>query len=486
MLSSALVLCILLPAVGAVVAGLATARAARLIAVIAAGVTAAAAGWAVAANGAATTTVAVSVLTWLGGPGPAPVLGATLDPLAAVLLLVSTVIGFLTVLYATRYLSEGNREHAVAAADQPRFYFWLLLFLAAMTGLALAPNFLQLLFFWELTTVCSWALISYYRSDRSLKAGFKALVMTQLGGACLIAAVAVLFAVGGSSEFSALAALPGGAKTVVFALMMVAAWAKAGQLPFSTWLPDAMEAPTPISAYLHAAAMVKAGVFLMARAASAGWAMPPRLALILGAAALLTLFVALSFYFVQDDLKRLLAYSTVAHLATILLGIALGGMGSVMALRGGVLHLFCHAFAKGLLFFCVGAIAYSTGSRTISTLGGLSRAMPLTATAFFVGVLAVSGVPPFACFWSKLMILSGAAHLGGAVAAVVITLVLLESLISLGWLLYVGQRIFFGAPREAVAAGDPPAAMSVTLLALTAACLLAPAIGLPLVSWVGR
>jgi hydrogenase-4 component D len=429
----------------------------------------------------------VGTLPWLEGMVDVPVLGVLLDPLAAVMLLVATVIGLFTVLYSTHYLREKNREHATGHQGQARYYFWLLLFLASMVGVAVSPNFLQLLIFWELTTVCSWALISFYQDERGLRAGFKALLMTQAGGAFFLIAVLILFASVGSFEFTALARLPVGLRLTVFILLMIAAWAKAAQVPFHTWLPDAMAAPTPISAYLHAAAMVKAGVYLMARSVSAGWAVPPAGAIVLGVMALVTMFVALSYYFVQDDVKRLLAYSTIAHLGYVLLGLAVGGLGSVIAFRGGVLHIVCHGFSKATLFFCAGALAYVTGTRSIAALGGLARSMPLTATAFFVGVLAVAGVPPFACFWSKFMILAGAMELGGALGPVLVVLVLVESLVSFAWMLYVGQKIFLGSvTRVATVHSDPPPAMSAVLLLLVLFCLLAPAIGIPLVEMIGR
>jgi hydrogenase-4 component D len=238
-----------------------------------------------------------------------------------------------------------------------------------------------------------------------------------------------------------------------------------------------MEAPTPISAYLHAAAMVKAGVYLMARAVSSGWAMPEGLGLLLAIMALVTMFVALSFYFVQDDLKRLLAYSTIAHLGYILLGVALGAMGSKVGFQGGVLHILCHGFGNATLF---------TGTRSISALGGLARSMPLTATAFFVGVLAVAGIPPFASFWSKFMILAGAMEIPGFLGPAILVLVLAESLIAFGWMLHVGQKVFFG-PRTELAMGkaDPPAAMMATLVILMIGSLLVPLVGIPLVRWIG-
>ena len=488
MLSTALILMLVVPAVGAVVAGslkwdgprrALSVGVAALVVLIGSYATLAAPGF--------SHRVLLGTLNWLDAMVDEPVLGVLLDPLGAVMLLVATVIGLLTVLYSTHYLREKNREHATGHQGQARYYFWLLLFLASMVGVAVSPNFLQLLIFWELTTVCSWALISFYQDERSLRSGFKALLMTQAGGAFFLVAVLILFASVGSFEFTALARLPDPLRLLVFVLLMIAAWAKAAQVPLHTWLPDAMAAPTPISAYLHAAAMVKAGVYLMARTVSAGWAVPPAGAIALGVMALVTMFIALSYYFVQDDLKRLLAYSTIAHLGYVLLGVAIGGLGSIIGFRGGVLHIVCHGFSKATLFFCAGALAYVTGTRSISALGGLARSMPLTATAFFVGVLAVAGVPPFACFWSKFMILAGAIELGGAIGPILLVLVLVESLVSFAWMLHIGQRVFLGSvKRVAVVRGDPPPAMSMVLLILVLACLLAPAVGIPLVEMIGR
>jgi len=490
MLTAALVLVIVLPVLGAASTRFMAPRSIRGTAVGVSLATALVACWAVWAGWATLgggNRADLVDLDWLPGTVGTGLFGVLLDPLAAVLLLVATVIGFLTVLYSTSYLREGNREHAVGPEGQASYYFWLLAFLASMAGVAVAPNFLQLFFFWELTTVCSWALISYYRSEKSLRAGFKALLMTHAGGLFFLLAILILFARTGSFDFDAPARLEGSLRGWVYGFLMVAAWAKAAQLPFHTWLPDAMEAPTPISAYLHAASMVKAGVFLMARAVSGGWVMSPELGALLAIMALVTVLVALSFYFVQDDLKRLLAYSTIAHLGYVLLGVAMGAMGSTVGFQGGVLHILCHSFAKATLFLCAGALAYATGSRSISALGGLARSMPLTATAFFVGVLAVTGIPPFSCFWSKFMILAGAMRVPGALGPIILVLLLAESLVAFGWMLHVGQKVFFGTPTEpALAAKDPPGAMKWTLVALMAGSLLIPLVGIPLVHLMGR
>jgi hydrogenase-4 component D len=206
----------------------------------------------------------------------------------------------------------------------------------------------------------------------------------------------------------------------------------------------------------------------------------------MGIMALVTMFVALSFYFVQDDLKRLLAYSTIAHLGYVLLGIAIGALGAIQGYRGGVLHILCHGVSKATLFFAVGGIAYVTGTRSISALGGLARRMPLTATAFFVGLLSVAGVPPLGTFWSKFMILAGAMRLGGVWGPVILTLVLCETLISFGWMLYIAQKVFLGPLKVPVPIrGDPPWAMRVTLVALMIGCLTAPFVGLYLVQYMG-
>lgn len=486
MLTTAFLLILAFPLLGAILAGSVRPRAIHPIALAGAGLSAILAGWGVLSSYPRTVRIALGGLPWLPGGSGQEVFGILMDPLGSILLLVVTFIGFLTVLFSTRYLSEKNRDHPVGAEDQGRYYFWLLSFLASMVGVATAPNFLQLFVFWELTTICSWALISFYRSPESLAAGFKAILMTHAGGVFFLLALLVLFAHAGSFDFDALGRLSPQLRGWVVFFFMVAAWAKAAQVPFHTWLPDAMAAPTPVSAYLHAASMVKAGVFLMARAVSAGWDVPAPWGLVLAFMAMATILVALSFYFVQDDLKRLLAYSTIAHLGYVLLGVALGAMGSVTGFRGGVLHILCHGFGKATLFLSVGAVAYVTGTRSISALGGVARSMPLTATAFFVGLLAVTGIPPFACFWSKFMILAGALEIPAPLGPAILILVLGESLVAFGWMFHVGQKVFLGIRTPAAQVNsDPPPAMSGALVLLMLGCLLAPLAGIPLVRLLG-
>jgi hydrogenase-4 component D len=490
-MSQAVAASLAFPFAGAVLALLVGERYCRAVAVATVTVTLASAAAAVFSIFPSELVVALGALRWLDSVDKG-LFGYLLDPLSAIVLLVVAGIGFLVGLYATGYLGPGNLEHPVRQGS-PRFYFWLLAFEGSMVGLVISPNLLQLFLFWEMTTLCSWALISYYQSQESVAAGFKALIMTHIGGFGFVVALALLYASTGSFTFSALAGAPAGIKVACFALLLVAAWAKAAQVPFHTWLPSAMAAPTPVSAYLHAAAMVKAGVFLMARVVLSAKPAPHAIGEVMLMMALLTIAVAVFFMVLQNDLKRMLAFSTIAHLGYVLVGVGLGALGSTIGYRGAVLHILCHSVAKTTLFLVVGALAYATGSRNINALTGLSRKMPVEAMAYFTGALAAAGIPPLACFWSKFYILAGALDVGGTAGVAVMVFLLVESAIVLGWLIYVGHRIFFGAapapataarPAEEGALGPRPVAMSAVLIMATALCVLVPWLGLWMVQWL--
>jgi hydrogenase-4 component D len=481
-----LVLLMVVPLLGAIVVAGLRGRAVHAVATGAAAVTAGLAVWAVAQLFPGTFTRVFGKMPWLERLEEVGLFGVLLDPLTSLMLIVITGVGLLVVLYSVTYMSDRNREHALGEG-LGRYNFWLLLFIAAMVGVAVSPNLLQLFIFWELTTMCSWALISHTQEEKALRAGFKAFIITHFGGLFFLVALFILFIFTKSFGFTALAELGPGLRNLVFVFLLIAAWAKAAQIPFHTWLPDAMEAPTPISAYLHAAAMVKAGVYLIARVVSSSWSLPPEMGVLAAVMALATMFMALSLYFAQDDLKRLLAYSTIAHLSYVLLGVSMGLLGSGLAFRGGVLHIINHGFAKSTLFLSVGAVAYATGTRSIRELSGVGRKLPLVGVAFIVGVLAVTGVPPLACFWSKFYLLAGSLQVSGGFGPVILGLVLLESLISFAWMLYVAQKVFLGEPSAPVLAASHnplPAPMTIALLALIVMCALAPVVGIPLVEHI--
>ncbi|TEB11819.1 hydrogenase 4 subunit D [Pelotomaculum propionicicum] len=438
---------------------------------------------------------AISAIIWAGGGRfdyslaglpwltvPFPLFGIQVDPLSSLMLLAITVVGFLIVLYSAGYMSELNKEHPTQA-EKDRYYFFTLLFVGAMTGLVLSRNFFQIFLFWELTTLCSWGLISHKRSSVAVQAGFKAMVITAGAGLFFIAALLIMYVKTGSFEFSALGQLPPTLRLTAVIFLLIGAWGKSAQLPFSSWLPTAMEAPTPASAYLHAAAMVKAGVYLTARTIISSQAVPAQAGYLMGGLAVATMFFGLILYFFQDDLKRLLAFSTIAHLGYMFLGMSLGVAGSRLALQGGLLHLINHAFTKTLLFLAVGAISCATGTRSIKALSGLGRKMPVTAAAFIIGALSISGVPPFNIFWSKFFIIAGAIQLNSAWGWTVGLLAIVESLAGFAWFLAVVHRVFFGpASPAAAAAADPPPVMLIPLLVLMVLSLLSPVFGLAIIT----
>ncbi len=422
---------------------------------------------------------------WLQLSGGQGLFGYLLDPLSWLLLTVVVVLGFLVICYATTYLNNQNKEHP-GEEGKKRHHAWLLLFVTSMIGVALSPNLLQLFFFWEMTTLCSWALISHYRNPDSLAAGYKALLMTFSGGLFFALGLVLVYVQTGSFEFSALQMLPKTWRLWVFLCFVVAAWAKSAQVPFYTWLPDAMAAPTTVSMYLHAAAMVKAGVFLMARLCLANTNLPFVSGLVLSIMASLTMLTALTLFFYQNDLKRLLAWSTIAHLSYVLFGIGLGVMGSKLGWYAGVMHIMNHSVGKGLLFLCVGAISYSAGTRKIDALSGLAATAPLTTAAFFVGMLAILGVPPFSGFYSKFYLIAAAIDLGGVAGYLLLLPFLLEVFVAFAWFFHIGHKVFFG-PLSASAglAKNPPTIMSMAMVVLMILTFAAPFFALHLMHCLG-
>src|SRR5512139_3755973 len=317
------------------------------------------------------------------------------DGLGVTLTAIATVIGSLAVIFSMEYM-RGDEQLG-------RYYFLVLFFIGTMTGLVLSGNLLFTFFFWEITALCSYGLISFYNDDpKAVAGGIKALIITQVGGVGLLAGTLIAFANLGSFQIADLLAnastLPAAALAWIAFSFLVAAAAKSAQFPFHTWLPDAMEAPTPISALIHAATMVNAGIYLLARFYPAfesvpGWAFSVMLVGLISA--LISAVSAL----IATDLKRTLAYSTVSQLGYMVYAIGAGG---VFASQ---FHLLSHAVFKALLFLAAGSVIHSVGTRDMRRMGGLGRQMPFVRNVFIVGALALAGVPILNGFWSKELIL---------------------------------------------------------------------------------
>ncbi len=401
--------------------------------------------------------------------------GVIVDKISALIGSVFILFGFLVVVYSGGYLSEKNRDHAEHNGIQRRYYFFLLAFIGSMAGLVMSSTMLGLLAFFELTGVCSWGLIGYYNDEKSLKAAMKAIVTTELASVGLFLATAAFFILTGGFQLSAFPALDEGAKTLIFFGILIAAWGKSAQLPFHFWLPDAMAAPTPISAYLHAASMVKAGVYIFARCLLSAGTVPQVIGIVGVIMAVVTMLYGLLMYFPQKDFKRLLAYSTITQLSYIFFALSLSIFGSATAFNGAIAHIFNHAIGKGLFFLVAGAVGYSTGTRLLPNLKGLLKKMPLVGICFAVAALAVTGVPPFNGFFSKFTIFAGGfeAAKNTPLLLILVVVAIFETIGSFAWLFWQFSASVPGDPSaEVAAASDITPSMKFALVALAILALL--------------
>ncbi|MHB8619782.1 MAG: NADH-quinone oxidoreductase subunit L, partial [Chloroflexota bacterium] len=326
-------------------------------------------------------------------------LGYLVDPLAAIMLLIVTSVSLLVHIYSVGYMEH---DHSFW-----RFFTYLPLFTFAMLILVLANNFLQLFAGWEGVGLCSYLLIGFWYERKSATiAANKAFIVNRVGDSGFIIGIILTWLTFGTLSYTGVFNSVGTANqallTGITLLLFVGACGKSAQLPLYTWLPDAMEGPTPVSALIHAATMVTAGVYMVARMYPMFIHTPLTLSVVAWVGALTAIFAA-SIGLVQNDIKRILAYSTVSQLGYMFL--ALG----VVAPVSGIFHLFTHAFFKGLLFLAAGSVIHGVhDEQDIRNMGGLKRYMPITRWTFLVACLAISGIFPFAGFWSKDEILTSA------------------------------------------------------------------------------
>ncbi|WP_408008604.1 NADH-quinone oxidoreductase subunit L [Pseudalkalibacillus sp. A8] len=337
-------------------------------------------------------------LEWLAIGDTVLTVGYEINPLNALMLVIVSFVSFLIQVYSKGYMHDDNRF--------PVFFAYLGLFTFAMLGLVISPNLLQLYIFWELVGVGSFLLIGYYfYKNEAREAAKKAFIMTRIGDVGLFIGMILLFWQVGSFEmdaiFEAVAAgdISQGWITLTAILIFVGAIGKSGQFPLHTWLPDAMEGPTPVSALIHAATMVAAGVYLVAAMFPLFEASETALTTVAVVGGFTAIFAA-TIGLAQADIKRVLAYSTVSQLGYMML--ALGSSGYV----AGIFHLTTHAFFKALLFLAAGSVIHAVHTQNIHEMGGLWKKMKWTAPLFLIGAMAISGVPLLSGFFSKDEILA--------------------------------------------------------------------------------
>ena len=337
----------------------------------------------------------IQSLTWM--PSVGLDLSFRLDGFGMLFALMILGMGLLIVLYARYYFSERD--------PLGRFYAEMMLFMGSMLGVVLSENVIQLLVFWELTSLSSFLLISYWPQWEEARRGSRmALTVTGAGGLALLGGLLILGEIAGSYELTDILAAGDRIRAhplylPALVLILLGAFTKSAQFPFQFWLPNAMAAPTPVSAYLHSATMVKAGVFLLARLFPALSGTPEWLVLV-GGTGLVTLLVGAVIALFKHDLKGLLAYSTISHLGLITM---LFGIGTPLAALAGVFHIINHAIFKASLFMAAGIVDHETGTRDMRRINGLWKFMPHTATLAMVAAAAMAGVPLFNGFLSKEM-----------------------------------------------------------------------------------
>ncbi len=391
--------------------------------------------------------------TWLVLAGKPLSFGIIVDPLTIMMLFIVSFIGTFILIYSMGYMHDDPRFS--------RYFAYMSLFMSSMLGLVLADNFVLLLIFWEGVGLCSYLLIAFWHERPSAQAaGLKAFVTTRIGDTGFLIGMLLLFFTCGTFHFSDLRSLTGPEPVLTIAaiLIFMGAVGKSAQFPLHVWLPDAMEGPTSVSALIHAATMVAAGVYLVARCFPLFVAHPIALQTV-GVIGGISALLAASMAVVNNDIKRVLAYSTISQLGLMMLGLGVGG------LSAGTFHLMTHAFFKALLFLCAGSVIHSVGIQDIQKMGGLFSKMKITGTAFCIGTLALAGVYPFAGFWSKDEILLAAYSQHHPFLLVVAFLTSLLTAFYMGRLILL---VLFGSPRSEMHAHESPLSMTVPLMVLSA------------------
>lgn len=398
-------------------------------------------------------------------------LGMLIDPLTGMMLVVVTLVSLLVQIYSRGYM------HGDPALS--RYYAFLSLFTFSMLGLVVANNFVQIFIGWELVGLCSYALIGFwYQKPEAAAAGKKAFITTRIGDVGFMIGILLLFSHAQTfnflqvEEFLHRGILSPGLLTLIAVLIFCGAIGKSAQFPLHVWLPDAMEGPTPVSALIHAATMVAAGVYLVGRLFGlfSGSAQAMLVVAYIGG---FTAIFAGTIAVAQNDIKRIVAYSTLSQLGYMVLALGCGGY------TAGLFHLMTHAFFKALLFLACGSVIHSIHSQDIWDAGGLFKPMKITAIVFLLGSLSLAGIPPFAGFWSKDEILI-AVHNSGH------TVLFVASIITVFLTAFYSFRLWFvvftGKEKEGSHAHESPAVMTIPMIILA---ILAVVAGLPGSPWMG-
>jgi len=414
------------------------------------------------------TVVSETWFNWVISGALSASFGGYVDSLTAIMLIVVNFVSFFVHMYSIGYMHDDP--------GYDRFFSYLGLFTFSMLTLVLSPNFLQLFFGWEAVGLSSYLLIGFwYKRKRAADAAIKAFLINRVGDFLFILGVISVFWVFGTldfhSVFSKVGSVDKGLLSLIGFLLLGGAVGKSAQFPLHTWLPDAMEGPTPISALIHAATMVAAGVFMVARCSPIydnGYVLP-----VVGVIGVITAFGAATVGLTQFDIKRVLAYSTLSQLGYMFAALGVGAYVYAM------FHLFTHAFFKALLFLGSGSVIHAmSGEQDIRRMGGLYKYMKITTVTFIIGALALVGIPPLAGFFSKDKIISATFSNGHFLFYLFLTLGALLTALYMGRLIFL---VFFGEERfdrrEMKHLHESPAVMTVPLIFLSIPSIFAGFLG---------
>ncbi|HCG34968.1 MAG TPA: peroxiredoxin family protein [Clostridiales bacterium] len=380
------------------------------------------------------------------------------DALSVFMALTATFVSAIIVLYSFGYMKHYK--------NQNEYYMMVCLFVGAMMGLVYSTNLIAIYTFWEISSLCCWRLIGFYREDITVQKANKAFLVTVLGALIMLVGFMGIYGQTGTFELSAMQGVHIPAWTVVMILFGILS--KSATFPLHNWLPDAGVAPSPVTSLLHAAVLVKIGVFAYTRLfvltfdihASFGSAVPT----IAAVSALISAGVA----FRQNDIKRVVAYSTISQLAFILLGLSCQ---NEIGLVGGLLYILAHSVAKGGLFLCAGIVEHALHTKDIRKMGGLAKTMPVTAIAFMLCAFSVMGIPPFSGFFAKYLVIEGILASDNVVLGI---LFIVGAVMTIMYLMRLFVKVFLGPPAEdapPVKEGTPVMVISVLILGLASLLL---------------
>jgi len=375
------------------------------------------------------------------------------DALALFMAITSSLVGSIIVLYSWDYISHYE--------NQNEYYFMVVFFLGSMMGIIFSASLIYLFVFWEMTALASWRLIGFFRTKDVVRKADKAFLVTVFGALVMLVGFVLLYDQTGSFDLATIRTSLAGKPLSNLAVLLIlfGIFAKSATLPLHTWLPDAGVAPSPVTALLHAAVLVKIGVYVYARLFIATFTVQEQwhtiVPIIAAASALLSAGAAL----IDTDLKRIIAFSTISQIAFIFLGLSVGGE---IGVAGALLYILMHGIAKGGLFLCAGIVEQNTHIKDIRKLGGLIHTMPLTAIAFLLCAFSVMGLPPFGGFFCKFMVITGAVAVGKLWIAFTF---IVGAFLTLMYLLRVFSMVFLGVAKIPQKEGSPVMVFSVSTLA---------------------